>query len=83
MGCVSLVFYLLSFHSLNSGPHSASTYTFSPHSGLIHKHTINSIHPAPHQAAYDAIQSSLERILGLAEPGVSGEVTRVEGGDTR
>lgn len=64
-------------------PRSASTYTFSPANGLIHKHTINSIHPAPHQAAYDAIRSSLERILGLAGAGASGEVTRAEGGDTR
>jgi len=58
-----------------------STYTFSPITGLIHIHTINSIHPAPHQAAYDALRSSLERVLGLAGGGVAqptGEVTRVE-----
>ena len=56
-----------------------STYTFSPITGLIHIHTINSIHPAPHQAAYDALRSSLERVLGLAGGGVAqpaGEVTR-------
>jgi hypothetical protein len=46
-------------------------------------HTINSIHPAPHQAAYDALRSSLERMLGLAGgggrlPQPSGEVTRAE-----
>jgi hypothetical protein len=25
-----------------------STYTFSPITGLIHEHVVNSIHPAPH-----------------------------------
>jgi len=58
-----------------------STYTFSPTTGLIHNHTINSIHPAPHQAAYVALRSSLERVLGLAGGGVAqptGEVTRTE-----
>ncbi|KAF7305946.1 hypothetical protein HMN09_00749000 [Mycena chlorophos] len=33
-----------------------STYTFSPLTGLIHIHTVNSIHPAPHQAVYDALR---------------------------
>ena len=48
-----------------------ATYTFSPITGLIHIHTINSIHPAPHQAAYDALRSSLGRVLGLAGGGVA------------
>ena len=38
---------------------SESTYTFSPITGLIHEHTVNSIHPAPHQAVYDSLRSSL------------------------
>jgi len=33
-----------------------STYGFSPVSGLINLHTIDSIQPAPHQAAYDALR---------------------------
>ncbi|KAJ7071985.1 hypothetical protein C8F01DRAFT_973616 [Mycena amicta] len=36
-----------------------STYTFSPLTGLIHIHTVNSIHPAPHQAVYDALRASV------------------------
>ncbi|PPQ69341.1 hypothetical protein CVT24_001636 [Panaeolus cyanescens] len=35
-----------------------STYTFSPLTGLIHEHTVNSIHPAPHQAVYDSLRLS-------------------------
>jgi len=42
-----------------------STYTFSPSSGLIYRHTVNSIDPAPHEAMYSALRSSLIR-LGLA-----------------
>ena len=41
--------------------HRDSTYGFSPVSGLINLHTIDSIQPAPHQAAYDAL-----RALGMA-----------------
>ncbi|KAG5642939.1 hypothetical protein DXG03_001856 [Asterophora parasitica] len=32
-----------------------STYTFSPKTGLIEKHVVDSIYPAPHQAVYDAL----------------------------
>ncbi|KAI0368508.1 hypothetical protein BV20DRAFT_922607, partial [Pilatotrama ljubarskyi] len=39
-----------------------STYTFSPTTGLIHLHTIDSIHPAPHQAFFDALQAALSKI---------------------
>ncbi|KAH7909096.1 hypothetical protein BJ138DRAFT_1156108 [Hygrophoropsis aurantiaca] len=46
-----------------------STYTFSPISGFIHTHTINSIQPAPHQAAYDALRSSLSTIFGIGDVG--------------
>jgi hypothetical protein len=44
---------------------SESTYTFSPISGLIHEHVVNSIHPAPHQAVYDSLRLSLGKLLGL------------------
>ncbi|KAF8908203.1 hypothetical protein CPB84DRAFT_1674484 [Gymnopilus junonius] len=43
-----------------------STYTFSPITGLIHQHIINSIHPAPHQAVYDTLRLSLSKLLGGA-----------------
>lgn len=46
-----------------------STYTFSPVSGLIHVHTINSIHPTPHQAAYDALRASLSSVFGIGGVG--------------
>ena len=44
---------------------SESTYTFSPVTGLIDEHVVNSIHPAPHQAVYDSLRLSLGKILGL------------------
>ena len=44
---------------------SESTYTFSPITGLIHEHVVNSIHPAPHQAVYDSLRLSLGKVLGL------------------
>jgi hypothetical protein len=44
---------------------SESTYTFSPITGLIHEHVVNSIHPAPHQAVYDSLRLSLGKLLGL------------------
>ncbi|KDQ55440.1 hypothetical protein JAAARDRAFT_195818 [Jaapia argillacea MUCL 33604] len=39
-----------------------STYFFSPVSGLINLHAINSIHPAPHLSAYDAIRVALAKL---------------------
>ncbi|KAJ6460928.1 hypothetical protein C8R45DRAFT_535273 [Mycena sanguinolenta] len=52
-----------------------STYTFSPLTGLIHIHTINSIHPAPHQAVYDSLRASLGNVFGSQErPGAAGAV---------
>ena len=44
---------------------SESTYTFSPITGLIHEHVVNSIHPAPHQAVYDSLRLSLGKVMGL------------------
>lgn len=44
-----------------------STYTFSPVTGLIHIHNIDSIHPAPHQAFFNALQAALSK-LGLGRP---------------
>ncbi|KAF9473286.1 hypothetical protein BDN70DRAFT_397809 [Pholiota conissans] len=42
-----------------------STYTFSPVTGLIYQHTINSIRPAPHLAVYDSLRLSLGKLLGF------------------
>ncbi|RPD52718.1 hypothetical protein L226DRAFT_480340 [Lentinus tigrinus ALCF2SS1-7] len=47
-----------------------STYTFSPITGLIHIHNIDSIHPAPHLAFFSALQAALSKI-GLG--GTQGE----------
>ncbi|KAJ7715717.1 hypothetical protein DFH07DRAFT_361329 [Mycena maculata] len=44
-----------------------STYTFSPLTGLIHVHTVNSIHPAPHQAVYDSLRASLGNVFRRKE----------------
>ncbi|KZT64807.1 hypothetical protein DAEQUDRAFT_732163 [Daedalea quercina L-15889] len=41
-----------------------STYTFSPLTGLIHLHKIDSIEPAPSQAVFDALRAALAK-LGL------------------
>ena len=49
--------------ALTSSPRN-STYTFSPTTGLIHLHNIDSIHPAPHQAFFSALQAALTK-LGL------------------
>jgi len=49
-----------------------STYTFSPVTGLIHEHVVNSIHPAPHQAVYDSLRLSLGKVLGLGWDGQAG-----------
>ncbi|KAG2142938.1 hypothetical protein DEU56DRAFT_250634 [Suillus clintonianus] len=60
-----------------------STYSFSPISGLIQTHTIDSIHPAPHLAAYDALRASLSSVFGFGGPGPGdirpGEVRAVDG----
>jgi len=60
------VIYLPSLATLNFNILlSESTYTFSPVTGLIHEHVVNSIHPAPHQAVYDSFRLSLGKVLGL------------------
>jgi len=47
-----------------------STYSFSPITGLIYRHEIESIYPAPHSAVYDSVRDSLLRLLGLKPPGM-------------
>jgi hypothetical protein len=62
------VFFFLFFCSKILSLHfsfSESTYTFSPITGLIHEHVVNSIHPAPHQAVYDSLRLSLGKVLGF------------------
>ncbi|PFH49615.1 hypothetical protein AMATHDRAFT_147309 [Amanita thiersii Skay4041] len=56
----------------------SSTYTFSPISGLILTHVVNSIHPAPHQAVYDSLRASLGKMFGwgLERPGPATDVPR-------
>jgi hypothetical protein len=46
-----------------------TTYTFSPVSGLVLQHDIDSINPAP---LFDSMRSSVLRLMGLASPGGSG-----------
>ncbi|OCH83832.1 hypothetical protein OBBRIDRAFT_799584 [Obba rivulosa] len=44
-----------------------STYVFSPHTGLIYAHIVDSIEPAPHQAVFGALRAALAKLkLGLA-----------------
>ncbi|KAF8575374.1 hypothetical protein K439DRAFT_1641423 [Ramaria rubella] len=45
-----------------------STYTLSPHSGLIELHVVESIHPAPHVTFYDGLRSALARLTGVDVP---------------
>lgn len=54
-----------------------SLYTFSPASGLVLKHTVNSIRPAPHIAVYDLLKGGLGQLLGLGSggPAVNGSPT--------
>ncbi|KAG6918796.1 hypothetical protein DXG01_011548 [Tephrocybe rancida] len=49
----------------------SSTYTFSPTTGLIDKHIVDSIYPAPHQAVYDSLRMSLGKVFGLSIEGGS------------
>ncbi|PCH41940.1 hypothetical protein WOLCODRAFT_71796 [Wolfiporia cocos MD-104 SS10] len=62
-----------------------STYHFSPLTGLVQLHTVDSIEPAPHQAVFDALRAALEK-LGLAggppreSPGAARTQERREGG---
>ncbi|KAG9037837.1 hypothetical protein FS837_001362 [Tulasnella sp. UAMH 9824] len=47
------------------------TYSFSPLSGLIYLHEVESIDPAPGLHVLDALRLSLSRVLGVDEPRVS------------
>ncbi|KDQ10725.1 hypothetical protein BOTBODRAFT_163600 [Botryobasidium botryosum FD-172 SS1] len=50
-----------------------ATYTFSPLSGLVYRHEIESIRPAPHIAFYDMMRASLHRLIGEGStPGIGG-----------
>jgi len=49
----------------------ASTYTFSPVTGLIHRHVVNSILPAPHLAVYDSLRLTLGKLLGWEPQGAT------------
>ncbi|KAH9949738.1 hypothetical protein B0H21DRAFT_88273 [Amylocystis lapponica] len=50
-----------------------STYTFSPLTGLVQQHTVDSIQPAPHQAVLDALRAALGKLgLGGEGTGASG-----------
>ncbi|KAF8066906.1 hypothetical protein FPV67DRAFT_1562435 [Lyophyllum atratum] len=42
-----------------------STYSFSPNTGLIDRHIIDSIYPPPHQAVYDSLRMSFGKVFGL------------------
>lgn len=59
-----------------------STYTFSPSTGLIQKHVINSIHPAPHVAVYESLRASMGKLLRLgggSAPSPNGAACKVRG----
>jgi len=42
-----------------------STYTVSPHTGLIDLHTVESIQPAPHITVFDGLRAALARLAGV------------------
>jgi hypothetical protein len=57
------------------------TYTFSPTTGFILIHTINSIDPAPHESVYEAFRLGFGR-LGLGfnpQPGADARGTICRG----
>lgn len=53
------------------------TYSFSPITGLVLIHAINSIHPAPHESVYEAFRLGFGRLsLGFdREPGAGAHGT--------
>jgi len=56
------------------------TYTFSPLTGLILVHAVNSIQPAPHQAVYDAFRLGFGKLsLGFGGSGSGGGSSGVGG----
>lgn len=48
--------------------YSLSTYSFSPITGLILKHEIERIYPAPHSALVDSIRATILRLMGIKAP---------------
>lgn len=42
-------------------------YSFSPTSGLILKHEIDRIHPAPHSALIDSVRAMMLRLMGIRQ----------------
>ncbi|PVF96959.1 hypothetical protein CPB86DRAFT_761215 [Serendipita vermifera] len=54
----------------------ASTYHISPITGLVHKHVVESIQPAPHIAAYDALDSALSALTELPGKPIAPESLR-------
>jgi len=56
----------------------ASTYRFSPVSGLINRHSIDSIQPAPHEAAWAAL-SHVFGMPGDMRPGPSSNLCNLSG----
>ncbi|KLO18900.1 hypothetical protein SCHPADRAFT_818998 [Schizopora paradoxa] len=55
-----------------------ATYEFSPASGLISKHIVNSIDPAPHETVFAALRSSLVK-LGLVGQETAGREDAIPG----
>ncbi|KAG9009789.1 hypothetical protein FRB90_008139 [Tulasnella sp. 427] len=63
------------------------TYSFSPLSGLIYLHEVESIDPAPGLHVLDALRLSLSRVLGVQDPptpnvGGAGKLPAVPGAHT-
>ena len=74
MGNVSCKFILSLGENVSHGTMCReSTYTFSPITGFIHQHIVDSILPTPHVAVYDSLRLTLGKLLGW-EPG-SGATT--------
>jgi hypothetical protein len=61
-----------------SGHTRVSTYSFSPITGLILKHEIESIYPQPHSAVYDSLKASLLGLMGI-KPAMPEEQSGVGG----
>ncbi|KAF8328145.1 uncharacterized protein EI90DRAFT_1605536 [Cantharellus anzutake] len=56
----------------------SSTYHFSPISGLIYKHDIESIYPEPHSAVFESMRKALLRLTGI-KPRSPEEAGNLEG----
>ncbi|CAG7849005.1 SubName: Full=Uncharacterized protein {ECO:0000313/EMBL:CCA67381.1} [Serendipita indica DSM 11827] len=59
----------------------SSTYYISPVSGLVYRHVVESIHPAPHSSIYSSLASTLARLSGFKtspEPAVPGAIPAVK-----